>query len=279
MVHQIARELTDLAVRFGLRPTRVLQSGPGRTTLQAQDLAGELFVLKTTTAAGELVGDVDANRLLAAEGLPVPQIVAYADGSPAVLVLRWIDGEPISSASPVEAQREVGRILRAVHRLPGGPPFSGRPTIREWIAAWTDELAIWWPSAGGTAAQVAHLRDRLGELAPVLARRSGSLILFDGRPEHFLVGSGHVVGLIDLHDLGPGDPAMDLAALGLTDPALIDGVLAGYRDDLACDDPAELIDFYLLLRRLAGAEWKMRQGLRSEGEFLLGLATRQVDRR
>lgn len=277
MGEAITEDLTDLAARFGLRLTRILQSGPGRTTLQARDLAGELFVLKTSTTAGELVSDVDANRLLAGEGLPVPEIVAYADGSPSVLVLRWIDGKPISSADPATAQWEVGRMLRTVHELPGGPPFSGRPTILGWITAWTDELVAWWPSAGGTEAQVRRLRGWLGDLAPALAGRVGSLTLFDGRAEHVLVRDGHVVGLIDLHDVGPGDPLMDLAVLGLTDPDLIDGVLAGYGEGVSADVPAELIDFYLLLRRLAGAEWQLRHGSRAEGGLVLSLASRQVD--
>jgi Ser/Thr protein kinase RdoA (MazF antagonist) len=107
-----------------------------------------------------------------------------------------------------------------------------------------------------------------------------------------LVSGGRVVGLIDLHDVGPGDPAMDLAVLGLTDPDLIAGVLSGY----GADEPADeltglpelpglpeatglpgLIGFYLLLRRLAGAEWQLREGSEPEGRLLLDLAVRQAD--
>lgn len=277
MNDQVTAELVALAARFGLRPTRVLQTGPGRATLQARDHAGERFVLKTNAAPGELAADVDANALLAAEGLPVPEIVAYVDGPPSVLVLRWIDGHPISSRSPSEAQWEAGRMLRTVHRLPGGPPYSGQPSIHGWIIAWTEELAAWWPSVGGTDAQVRRLRGWLDDLAPVLADRSGSLTLFDGRAEHVLVRSGHVVGLIDLHDVGPGDPAMDLAVLGLTDPNLITGVLSGYGAAEPADELPELIGFYLLLRRLAGAEWQLRLGSELDGRLLLDLAVRQAD--
>ena len=120
------------------------------------------------------------------------------------------------------------------------------------------------------------LRRRLDDLAPVLADRSGSLTLFDGRAEHVLVRDGRVVGLIDLHDVGPGDPAMDLAVLGLTDPDLIRGVLTGYTDEPE-GELAELVGFYLLLRRLAGAEWQLRQGFRIQGRALLDLAARQAD--
>ena len=276
MHDQVTADLVDLAAGVGLQPMRMLQAGPGRATLQARDRSGERFVLKTASAPGALAGDVEANAILAAEGLPVPQIVAYVDGSPSVLVLRWIDGDPISSRSPLGAQREVGRMLRTVHRLPGGPPYSGQPTVHGWITAWTEELIAWWPSAGGTQDQVGTLRRRLDDLAPVLADRSGSLTLFDGRAEHVLVRDGRVVGLIDLHDVGPGDPAMDLAVLGLTDPDLIRGVLTGYTDEPE-GELAELVGFYLLLRRLAGAEWQLRQGFRIQGRALLDLAARQAD--
>ena len=197
-----------------------------------------------------------------------------------MLILRWIDGEPISSASPVQTQRQVGRLLRAVHDLPGGPPFCGQPTIHSWIAAWTEELMAWWPSAGGSDSQLRQLRNWLDELEPILVRREGCLILFDGRAEHFLVRDDQVVGMIDLHDLGSGDPAMDLAVVGLTDVRLISTVLNGYLAEHERDrDLRALIPFYLLLRRLAGAEWHERNGSVSQGADLLQLATASLTNR
>jgi hypothetical protein len=58
-------------------------------------------------------------------------------------------------------------------------------------------------------------------------------------------------------EICPGDGAMDLAVMGVSDPVLISGVLAGY------GSPAphrELLTFYLLLRRLAAAEWNLSRG-------------------
>ena len=124
MDDQVAADLVAVAADVGLRPIRMLQSGPGRATLQARDASGERFVIKTAETSGALAGDVVANGVLAAEGIPVPEIVAYVDGSPSVLVLRWIDGDPVSSRSPIGAQLEVGRMLRTVHRVPGGPTYS-----------------------------------------------------------------------------------------------------------------------------------------------------------
>ena len=133
MAPSVSRDVEELAAQFGLRPTRLLQAGPGRSTVQVRDDDGSLFVLKTATDPGALAGDVDANLTLSAAGLPVPEIIDHRVGPPSVLLLRWIEGDPISSASSVRTQREVGRLLRAVHTLPGAPPFSGQPTIAAWI--------------------------------------------------------------------------------------------------------------------------------------------------
>jgi len=277
MASSVGSELVQLAGEFALRPTRLLQAGPGRATVQVRDDEGRLFVLKTADAPGGLTGDVDANRTLGVAGLPVPEIIDHREGPPSVLLLRWIEGDPISSASPARTQREVGRLLRAVHTLPGPPPFSGQPTIAGWIAAWTEEVAAWWPSAGAGAAQVRRLLDWHRELEPALVRREGRLTLFDGRAEHFLVRDGRVAGLIDLHDVGPGDPAMDLAVVGLTDDRLITEVLNGYLAEPEEDSTLRsVIPFYLLLRRLAGAEWHLRNGATSVGTRLLRLALGQA---
>jgi aminoglycoside phosphotransferase (APT) family kinase protein len=277
MVRSVTDDVVQLAAQFALRPTRLLQAGPGRATVQVQDQDGSLFVLKTATAPGALAGDVDANQTLRAVGVPVPEILDHRVGPPSVLLLRWIEGDPVGSTSPVRTQREVGHLLRAVHTLPGAPPFSGQPTVGAWIAAWTAEVAAWWPSVGAGEAQVRRLLDQLDDLGPVLAAREGRLTLFDGRAEHFLVRDGGVVGLIDLHDVGPGDPAMDLAVIGLTDDRLIPEVLNGYLAEREHDpDLRSVIPFYLLLRRLAGAEWQLRNGSTSAGTRLLRLAARQA---
>ncbi len=270
-------DTTELAARFGFRFVRTLGARAGRAVVQVSDDQGHLYTLKADAEVGALDGDVAAIHRLGAAGLPVPEVVAHRAGPPAVLILRWIDGDPVSSASPVAAQQEVGRLLRVVHALPGGPPFSGEPSVERWITAWTTEVADWWSSAGASAAQVDRLRAWLAELTPVLAARSGTLTLFDGRAEHFLVRAGRVVGVIDLHDVGPGDPAMDLAALALTDEHLLSGVLEGYA--AGADEQevlARLVPFYVALRRLAGAEWHLRVGDQVAGRELLGLAAAQL---
>lgn len=272
-------DLARVATQFGLRPIRTLQERAGRVVAQAGDDQGRKYSLKVAEKAGAFAGDIAANRLLAPIGVPVPEVIDYQHGPPAVAVLGWVDGEPLGLSSPPAAQREIGRLLRMVHSLPADATFSGERTVHGWIRAWTGELAAWWSSAGGSGSQVQRLLGWLDDLEPVLVDRRGSLTLFDGRADHFLIRDRRVVGVIDLHDVGSGDPAMDLAVVGLDDDRLIPPVLRGYMTDAdQIDELNLLVPFYLLLRRLAGAEWHFRLGSEGKGRRLLTLAVDSLER-
>lgn len=102
-------------------------------------------------------------------------------------------------------------------------------------------------------------------------------MLFDARPEHFLVDDGGAVHLIDLHDLGPGDAAMDLAALHLDDPLLTSGVLHGYRpSDQEREAFDRLIPFFTVIRALASAEWNQRRKQNSRVAGLIHRAGQEL---
>jgi Ser/Thr protein kinase RdoA (MazF antagonist) len=195
-------------------------------------------------------------------------LIAHAEGPPACLVLTWVEGEALSSASAPEAQRVAGATLRRVHLLGTDPgaTFGGELRWDLWMAGWLNHVLSWWST-------VATVDDTLRrgvwawyhELGPLLTTRGDDLMLFDGRPEHILVRGDGCVGLIDVSELRAGDAAMDLAVLAVDDPDLLDGVLAGYRPD--AEERAvfdRLVPFYTFLRRLARAEWYQRFGTPAE---------------
>ena len=94
--------------------------------------------------------------------------------------------------------------------------------------------------------------DAHGTLQPLLASRGEEFILFDGRPEHFIVQDNQLAGLIDLGEARSGDAAMDLGVLAVSDPDLIPGILAGYKAPQQEQEKLnQLIPFYTFLRRLA----------------------------
>jgi aminoglycoside phosphotransferase (APT) family kinase protein len=250
-----------LAAHAGCPATkaRTLAHRAGRVVARIDTNNGPA-ILKADTMPDAFGVEVAAIGRLAAAGLPVPKVLIHAPGPPDILILSWTDGEALSRRSTPWAQQDAGRILRRIHDLGAEPQFSGQPTVDAWISEWLDEVVGWWRTeGGGTQEQAARLRRWHHTLHPTLSSRGGDLMLFDGRPEHFLVDDTQVVGLIDLHDVGPGDAAMDLAVIHLADPLLTPGVLRGYEPSRR--EKAEfdaLVPFFTVIRALAGAQWHHR---------------------
>jgi aminoglycoside phosphotransferase (APT) family kinase protein len=123
-----------------------------------------------------------------------------------------------------------------------------------WILAWLADFA------GVPAQRCDEIRAWCRRLQPLMTSR-GTLTLLDGRPDHFVVRDGRIAGLIDLEDVSAGDPAMDLAVFAVADEELLPAVVEGYAPtsaEAAAFD--ELIPFYVLLRRLAAANWEHQHG-------------------
>ena len=200
-------------------------------------------------------------RALATVGIPVSTVVELQAGPPAVLIVTWADGVSISSTTDAAVLSQVGTILRRIHSLPAHGPWSGHPSIAEWITNWVAIVSPWWQETGVDVRLVHALRDWLAAIRPLLGDEHGTQMLFDGRPEHFLVDTGNTLHLIDVADLQAGDPAMDLAVLELDAPGILGDVSAGYAPTpTERDRIARLVPFYVALRALAGAEWHARKG-------------------
>jgi len=239
----------------------------GRLVVRAETTIGPVAV-KLSDDAGAFLAEEAAVRRLARSGLPVAGVIAHAEGPPACLVLTWVEGEPLSSASPPEAQRAAGALLRRVHRLGADPgaTFGGQEGWDAWMAGWLNHALSWW----GTMAPIDDAARRgawarYQEIRSLLSTRGDHLMLFDGRPEHILVRGDGEIGLIDVSELRAGDAAMDIAVLAVEDPDLLDGILAGYQPDSRESAVFDrLVPFYTFLRRLARAEWYQRFGTAAE---------------
>ena len=67
--------------------------------------------------------------------------------------------------------------------------------------------------------------------------------------------------LAEIDEARAGDAVMDLAVLGVLEPRLLPGILAGYAPTPEEDEVIQqLLPFYLFLRRLAAAEWNLMVG-------------------
>jgi aminoglycoside phosphotransferase (APT) family kinase protein len=238
----------------------VLAQRDDRVVLRLRDPGADL-VVKLDAARAAFDEEAAAMRTLAEIGVPVSRIVELQVGPPAMLVTAWAAGVPITSTTDRAVLNHVGTILRRIHSLPATGPWSGHPSIADWITAWIGIVSLWWRERGIDERLVAALSDWLNSIHPLLGDEHGTQMLFDGRPEHFLVDADNILHLIDVADLQAGDPVMDLAVLELDAPGILDPVLQGYSptfDERQRID--QLVPFYVVLRALAGAEWQVRVG-------------------
>lgn len=268
-------EPLDLVELHGFDPTsfNVLTQRSDHLVARVETDQGTV-VLKASTTSRALERDATNAALLSAAGLPTPEVIARGESPISYILLRWIEGEALSSSSPIQAQMEAGALLRQIHDLGGRPPYGGNPTWDRWMKGWLNVALPWWEEHGGADPKsVEAAWAAFEELRPLLATRGHHFMLFDGRPAHFIVREGRIVGLIDVHDAAAGDGGMDLGVMGVLDEGLLGNVRKGYRED--SDERAaldQLIPFYVFLRRVAAAEWHGRFGPREVAERALSLA-------
>ncbi len=252
--------------------TTVIQIDESSIVLRIETDRGTV-VLKGKTEAERPATEFATNQLLRDAGVPVAPLIAYGDEPVAYLVCGWLEGSPLSSASSTSAQRKAGALLRQIHDRGGGPPYSGNQTWEGWMEGWLNHALAWWRDSGGAdTSSVDAAWAAFRSLEPTLATRGHHFILFDGRPEHFLTIDDEISGIVDLELARGGDGAMDLGVMGVSDPQLLTEVLTGYGPD-----PAEaqildrLVPFYVFLRRLAAAEWKLARGEDGAASHILSL--------
>lgn len=269
-------DVAAVVAQLGWTPcaVTVLVDRPGRVVARVDTDHGAVVVKHDTSRTG-VNAEYAANRRLAGAGLPVANVLHHHDGEPAWLVLSWIDGTALTSASSPSAKRHAGALLRRVHALGGSAPYQGVPTWDGWMAGWLNTAMAWWTRHTSPDPDlVKAVWEWFARLRPLLATRGHDLILFDGRPDHIIVDGDHVAGIIDLADVCPGDAAMDLAVIAVTDPDLLVDVLTGYQPTTS-EQAAfpELIPFYVFLRRLAAAEFNHTHGAPAVTAHLLALVS------
>ncbi|WP_460363069.1 phosphotransferase family protein [Actinocorallia lasiicapitis] len=151
------------------------------------------------------------------------------------LVSVWPLGEPVDPADPVGAPwEEGGRLLAALHRItpPPGLPRQGAPAkVRQIVF---DRLAENPAALAHPAAKV--VRRAFAALPDVLEPPGGTRLVHGDWHLGQLVRRDGAWKLIDLDDLGTGDPAWDLArpaalyAAGILPPEVWSRFLHSYLD-------------------------------------------------
>jgi aminoglycoside phosphotransferase (APT) family kinase protein len=220
--------------------------GPGTVNaiFRIGDRLTARFPLKPGDAASmrrRLESEAAAARELAGRTrFATPGPVAIGDpgaGYPlAWAVQTWLPGITATDEDPgrsVAFAHDLAEFIGGVRAIgTGGRTFSGRGrggdlrSHDEWMEACLER--------SGQLLDVARLRQMWQAMRTLPRGAAGDVMSHrDLIPGNVLVSGGRLAGILDVGDLGPADPALDLVAAW---HLLEDGPRQALRDDLRCDD-------------------------------------------
>jgi aminoglycoside phosphotransferase (APT) family kinase protein len=216
-VSAIFRVGGQLAARFPLRPG---DAAAVRRRLESEAAAAHELAGRTRFATPEPVAIGEPGG-----GYPLPWAVQT-----------WLSGVTADDEDPggsVAFAHDLAEFISGVRAIgTGGRTFSGRGrggdlrSHDEWMETCFER--------SGRLLNVPRLR-RLWETMRALPRGAAGDVMSHGDliPGNVLVSGGRLAGILDVGDLGPADPALDLVAAW---HLLEDAPRQALRDDLRCDD-------------------------------------------
>ncbi|MCP4084099.1 MAG: aminoglycoside phosphotransferase family protein [Actinomycetia bacterium] len=229
------------------------------------------LVLKIDTDPERAERERRALRLLTGR-LPVPEI-RFAIDSPALVTgLSFLPGGRLDQRGWMGA----GQALRVIHDLePAG--WAAHPSHPDEILAWADSTATEAVMYGvlDEATTDRFLR-RVGSIHASTGAGQSRVVHGDFSTEHVLIGpevngESPLMGLLDLGDVGVGDPVHDIAVLTLWHRDRLPEVLDGYQSDMAFTERAkQVLPLFRCLRFLTGALWLEQHGF-NPTPFRVGL--------
>jgi aminoglycoside phosphotransferase len=267
-VTMLAAAVDVVASRWGavIAVHEVLVDHQDRAVLRCVDPVGRPVVVKADRDVRRLEREAKALTAAALAGVSVPAVYERILGQPpAILIMAYVEGEPLCSTSPQKHWRAVAWQLRRLHdhAVPDGLPMFGGGTAwwerLRWLADWSGQ---WCRDRRLVAPGVL---DRLqASMSTAFARDdepTACLLHGDCGPYHWLLRQGTVAAVVDFGDAGSGDAVWDLAVLTLWDRHRLAVVLDGYRADETMRGRVDtLFRPYTVLRHLLGINWLVEHG-------------------
>ncbi len=262
----LAAKRTLAHITWSEESLKPLYLQPDRALFLAEKLG---IVLKVYMAGKTLQREYAIAQKAESIGVPIPKIIGFEAGQPAVLAMKQIIGHPLSSRNTFAA-KEAGRYLQRFHDIGAHPPFSGGQ--QHW-----DAFISWWANHEIEKVkrldvldhlQIVELQEHFDNLQPLLVQRPIVLLHGDLQAEHILVDSQteKVLAFLDFADAQPGDPLMDIAVVTLWDHGLADLLLDGYSSIENNEETRQLLSLYRLLRHLAEIPWLLERGFKESAE-------------
>jgi aminoglycoside phosphotransferase (APT) family kinase protein len=251
----------------GLEDTlKSLYLQPDRALFLSESLQ---IVLKVYVASNALQYEHDIAQTVESIGVPIPKIIGFEAGQPAVFAMKQVIGQPLSSHHK-SAAKEAGKYIQRFHSISAHPPFAGGQ--KHW-----DDFIFWWVNDEIEKVkrfdvldniQIIKLQEKFDHLKPLLAQRPIVLLHGDLQTEHILVDSHteKVLAFLDFADAQPGDPLFDIAVVTLWDHGLTDLLLEEYSSIENNEETKQLLSLYRLLRHLAEIPWLLDRGFKKFAE-------------
>ena len=227
------------------------------------------IILKVYMDEKTLQREYDSAQRIASVGVPTPTLLGFEAGEPAVLVMKYVRGNPLSSRNTLAANA-AGKYLQRIHNIGAQVPFAGGQ--QQW-----NEFIAWWSAEEIEKVKRVAVLDhkhlmtfqRYAEtLQPLLMQRPIVLLHGDLQPAHILVDpqTEQVLAFLDFADTQAGDPLLDIAIATLWDHGLADLLLEEYSTIENNEETKQLLSFYRLLRQLSEIPWLRERGFKALSE-------------
>lgn len=235
---------------------------PDRAVFYAENVG---IILKVYMEGKTLQREYDIAQQVASIGVPIPKILGFEAGQPAVLAMKHVRGHPLSSRNPLAA-KEAGKYLQRIHTLGAHPPFSGGQ--QQW-----DAFISWWSNEEMKKVKKLEVFDHMHiivlqkyfeTLQPLLRQRPVVLLHGDLQTAHILVDpqTEQLLAFLDFADAQPGDPLLDIAVATLWEHGLADLLLEEYSGVENNTETKQVLSLYRLLRQLSEIPWLLERGFK-----------------
>lgn len=212
-------------------PTGPLHSFSRRVALRVLDADGRGYVAKGAWRGG-LSHEVTVHRWAHDAGVPVPSLVEFVDGNPAVMILEDLGGSALSGTERSGAWPAAGEVLRRLHGTLPAPWFDDPGDDRgPWLDGLRAEITEAVERRRIAVGLAEAVEEVLADAAPWVTEPDAprTLVHGDCMPKHMIFDGRGELRLIDLEHARIGDPALDLAVLTAFAPQRLEQVLEGYR--------------------------------------------------
>lgn len=156
---------------------------------------------------------VDRHVRLAAAGVPVPVVTSH-DPTTGIIVMDELSGATLRERLKVDLPPWPGAAeFRRLTAALAAAPLDGATPVRGRVSDALGHARVLAEIAPGRIPQLDRLTDHLRTAVERSEQRRGAVVHGDLYEAQLIVDGPRIIGLLDIDDVGPGDPLDDLATV------------------------------------------------------------------